>query len=143
MTDSTELDLMGYVIATCLEPKSKRVIRPHVRPNRTVHRQHDRTPRPIGHYDEEGDMTLLANDIARRIRKNRHTTGAGSYLMGDESGAVYVAAEGSSTGQVFIDKHMGWTIGRYGAGLTGALPMVEQLIGDLQEHFKNFSGVAA
>ncbi|NII54385.1 hypothetical protein [Luteibacter sp. SG786] len=137
MTDAPDLETMGYIIAaTCLEPKSRRVIRPHVRPNRTVHRQIDRKPQPIGQFNEEGDMGPLAKFILRRIRKNRHVTGAGSYLMGDEHKQVYVVAEGSSTGMVFVNRHESWHIGRYGAGIRGALPMVEQLIGDMQEHFR-------
>lgn len=81
-------------------------------------------------------MGPLAKFILRRIRKNRHVTGAGSYLMGDEHKQVYVVAEGSSTGMVFVNRHESWHIGRYGAGIRGALPMVEQLIGDMQEHFR-------
>lgn len=137
MNDSTDLETMGYVIATTsLERTSKKVIRPQVRPNRTVHRQFARDIRPIGHFDEEGDMHTLAKKIVRRIQTNRHATSAGSYLMGDEQHAVYVVAEGSSTGMGFINRHEPWHIGRYGAGLRGALPLVEQVIGDLQEHFK-------
>jgi len=138
MTQSTDRDVAGYIHAsTCLERTEARVIRPHVRPNRTVHRQFDRDVRPIGQFQpDEGDMTNLANSILRRIRKNRHTTGAGSYVLGDQDGRVYVVAEGNSTGMGFVNRHEGWTIGRYCAGLRGALPLAEQLVGDLQEHFK-------
>lgn len=137
MTDSTERDVSSYIgAAISLEHKPLRVIRPHVRPNRTVHRQFERGMRPIGQFNHEGDMDTLAKSILRRMRKNRHTTGAGSYLLGDEAGQVYVVAEGGSTGMGFVNRHESWHIGRYCAGLRGALPIVEQLIGDLQEHFK-------
>ncbi len=137
MTDSTERDVSSYIeAAISLEHKPPRVIRPHVRPNRTVHRQFERGMRPIGQFNHEGDMETLAKSILRRMRKNRHTTGAGSYLLGDEDGQVYVVAEGGSTGLGFVNRHEAWHIGRYCAGLRGALPVVEQLIGDLQEHFK-------
>ena len=121
---------------TCLERSRSAGIRPHVRPNRTVHRQVNRDFRSIGQFTEEGDMYPLVTLILRRIRKNRHVTGAGSYLLGDELGAVYVVPEGNSTGMGFVKRNEGWTVGRYGAGLRGELPMLEQLIGDLQEHFR-------
>lgn len=138
MTDSTERDVSSYIAAAIsLEHKPPRVIRPHVRPNRTVHRQFERGMRPIGQFNhDDGDMTTLAKSILRRIRKNRHTTGAGSYLLGDEDGHVYVVAEGNSTGLGFVNRHESWHIGRYCAGLRGTLPVLEQLVGDLQEHFK-------
>jgi len=82
-------------------------------------------------------MYPLAMFILRRMRKNRHSTSAGSYLMGDEQGQVYVVAEGSSTGMGFVNRHEAWHIGRYAAGIRGALPMAEQLIGDMQEHFRS------
>lgn len=138
MNDITDRDVAGYIEATvCLERIQKRVIRQHVRPNRTVHRQFDRGMRPIGQFNhDDGDMTNLVKSILRRMRKNRHNTGAGSYLLGDEAGRVYVVAEGGSTGMNFINRHESWHIGRYAAGLRGAFPVAEQLIGDLQEHFK-------
>ena len=122
--------------APCLERTPSTGIRPHVRPNRTVHRQLERDVRPIGLFTEEEDMSSLVKSILRRMRKNRHVTGAGSYLLGDECGKVYVVAEGNSTGMGFVKRHENWTVGRYGAGICGELPMLEQLIGDLQEHFR-------
>lgn len=137
MHDIDDREVMAYVTASvCLEHISSTVIPAHVRPHRTAHRQFDRGVRPIGRFDEnEGDMTILAKSILRRMRKNRHTTGAGSYLLGDEENRVYVVAEGNSTGMGFVTRNEAWLIGRYAAGLRGAFPMAEQLIGDLQEHF--------
>lgn len=128
----------------CLEHTEGRVIRKHARPNRTVHRQFNRACKPIGLFDHEEDMTSLADAILKRMRKNRHLSGTGSYVMGDQAGQVYVVSEGSATGMTFVDSHSAWLIGRYCSGLRGVLPMVEQVIGDLHEHFKVPSdGVAA
>jgi hypothetical protein len=144
MNDITDRDVASYIHASiCLEHKPARVIRPHVRPNRTVHRQFERGMRPIGQFNHEGDMEPLAKSILRRMRKNRHNTGAGSYLLGDEVGQVYVVAEGGSTGMGFVNRHEPWHVGRYCAGLRGMLPALEQLIGDLQEHFKGLMGEVA
>lgn len=137
MNELIDRDVAAYVEATIsLERIRKGSIRQHVRPNRTVHRQFERGPRPIGQFTHDDDMTNLAKSILRRMRKNRHNTGAGSYLLGDEVGRVYVVAEGSSTGMNFVNRCESWHVGRYCAGLRGALPMLDQLIGDLEEHFK-------
>jgi len=139
VNDIEDREVVAYVEASvCLERTSEPVIRTHTRPNRTVHRQFERGFRPVGQFSEdEGDMTVLALSILRRMRKNRHTTGAGSYLLGDESKQVYVVAEGNSTGMGFVNRNEAWTVGRYCAGLRGEFPMAEQLIGDLQEHFRS------
>lgn len=139
MDEIEDREVGAYVQASiCLERTRGPVIRAEARRNRTAHRQFERDVRPMGQFSEdEGDMTVLALSILRRMRKNRHTTGAGSYLLGDESSRVYVVAEGNSTGMGFVNRNEVWTVGRYCAGLRGEFPMVEQLIGDLQEHFRS------
>lgn len=81
-------------------------------------------------------MLLLA--VKQRILTNRHATGSGSWLLGDEHGRLYVLREVSISTEVELDEHLEWVVGLYCAdhanGTTGIVS-ANQLRGDLTAHF--------
>ena len=80
------------------------------------HRQHGTLPTPIGIMSFDA-RTLhgLADAILKRMRDNRTKTAAGSYLLGDSAGHIYLVAEGSSTGHAIVRDHEHLIVGRYAA----------------------------
>lgn len=81
------------------------------------------------------DMTPLLQAILTRIKRHRHQTVAGTFVLGDEQGNVYVLAEGANTTATLVDAHMGWYVGSYARGDKPTLPTVQDLLDDLRAHF--------
>jgi hypothetical protein len=127
---------------TILEPKPRRVIRKHERPNRDAHRQFSRTMKPIGSVIG-ADMHVLSQAILRRIRQHRHATNGGSYVLGDQVGNVYVLPIVVPTTTLLIRVHEAWLLGTYASGLRCAFPTVDELHGDLTQHFHDLRVLAA
>lgn len=91
----------------------------------------------MGRVDPCNDMTQLAQTILIRIRRNRHQTVAGSYLLGDADGNVYVLAEGAGTTEALVAEHEAWLVGRYAAGSAVVFPLAVDLVDDLRDHYAN------
>lgn len=81
------------------------------------------------------DMTPLVQTILTRIQRYRHQTVAGSFVLGDEEGNVYVLAEGANTTASLVDAHMAWYVGSYARGDKPVFPTVQDLLDDLRAHF--------
>ncbi|MGA0588083.1 hypothetical protein ACO2Q2_13280 [Dyella sp. KRB-257] len=80
-------------------------------------------------------MTPLLQIIAARIARYRHQTVAGTFVLGDEQGNVYVLAEGANCTASLVSQHMDWYVGSYGCGDKPIFPTVEDLLDDLRAHF--------
>lgn len=123
-----------------LDPRQRRAIRAaYKRPNVGPHRRFAGTLTPIGRVDPCEDMTPLAQTILRRIQRYRHQTVAGSFLLGDEDGHVYVLAEGAGTTAALLETHRAWWFGQYAQGDGDQLvfPSVQDILDDLRCHFAN------
>lgn len=81
------------------------------------------------------DMRPLIESIIKRIRRIRHQTVAGAFLLGDEDGNLYLLAEGAGTTASLVDAHMTWYVGSYGMGDAPVFPSIDDLLGDLRAHF--------
>jgi hypothetical protein len=119
-----------------LDPRKRRSIRAaYKRPNVGPHRRFVGSLTPIGRVDPCDDMTPLLQTILTRIKRYRHQTVAGAYVLGDERGNVYVLAEGAGTTTALIDKHMAWYVGSYARGDAPVFPSLQDLLDDLRAHF--------
>lgn len=101
----------------------------HKRPMAGPSRQYQRALQPTGRMDVHDGRALIAI-ILQRMRNQRHKTGAGSYVLGDPQGWIYVLAEGESTTAAVLRGREDWLVGLYSVP-----PSAEQMLGDLQEHY--------
>lgn len=86
----------------------------------------------IGAAHPEQDMMPLAQKVAQRIRTNRHSyEGAGSYVMADGTGSVFVLCEAATTTDATVNANTGLVVGRY----SFPLPTSRDLFDDLLAHF--------
>lgn len=76
------------------------------------------------------DSRALIVTILERMRGQRRKTGAGSYVLGDPDGLIYVLAEGESTTTAALRGREAWLVGMY-----TVLPSAETLLSDLQAHY--------
>lgn len=121
-----------------LDPRRRRSIRAaYKRPNVGPHRRFVGSLTPIGRVDPCDDMTPLLQTILNRIQRYRHQTVAGTFVLGDEEGNVYVLAEGANTTAALVDKHMAWYVGSYACGDAPVFPTLQDLLDDLRCHFAN------
>lgn len=121
-----------------LDPRKRRAIRAaYKRPNVGPHRRFAGSLTPIGRMDPCDDMTPLVQTILTRIERYRHQMVAGTFVLGDEEGNVYVLAEGANTTAALVDAHMAWYVGSYARGDKPIFPTVQDLLDDLREHFAN------
>jgi hypothetical protein len=125
-----------------LEPKPRRVIRAHERPNRDAHRQFTRAMKSIGSVIG-ADMHALSQTILRRIRQHRHATNGGSYVLGDKAGNVYVLPIAIPTTAPLMRAHEAWLLGSYAGGPRCVFPTIDELEGDLTQHFHDLRVLAA
>jgi hypothetical protein len=82
---------------------------------------------------EQDGFIAIARRVMFRIRKNRSLTSAGSYVLMDGAGRVFVLSEGSATTEPQVDKHIRWLVGRYASGDKCVFPSMEDLLEDLME----------
>lgn len=121
-----------------LDPRKRRAIRAaYKRPNVGPHRRFVGSLTPIGRVDPCEDMTPLAQTILTRIERYRHQMVAGTFVLGDEDGNVYVLAEGANTTAGLVDAHMDWYVGSYARGDKPVFPTAAEILDDLRAHFAN------
>lgn len=119
-----------------LDPRKRQAIRaPYKRPNVGPHRRFVGSLTPIGRMDPCDDMTPLLQTILNRIQRYRHQMVAGTFVLGDEDGNVYVLAEGANTTAALVDAHMAWYVGSYARGDVPVFPTLQDLLDDLRAHF--------
>lgn len=71
--------------------------------------------RALGLLSVSGAAVIAAAVVARVLR-NRRNTSAGSYVLVDEAGRVFVLAEAAASTEAVVRRHEGWLIGLYGGG---------------------------
>ena len=119
-----------------LDPRPSRSIRAtYKRPNVGPHRRFVGSLTPIGRMDPCDDMTPLAQTILTRIERYRHQMVAGTFVLGDEEGNVYVLAEGAGTTATLVEAHMAWYVGSYARGDKPVFPSAQDILDDLRAHF--------
>lgn len=80
------------------------------------------------------DNRALVVTILERMRGQRRKTGAGSYVLGDPDGLIYVLAEGESTTTAALRGREAWLVGMYTVPPSG-----EQLLDDLHAHYADLA----
>lgn len=116
-------------------PCRRRIRAAYKRPNVGPHRRFVGSLTPIGRMVPCDDMTPLLQTILTRIQRYRHQMVAGTFVLGDEEGNVYVLAEGANTTAALVDKHMAWYVGSYARGNAPMIPTLQDLADDLCAHF--------
>jgi hypothetical protein len=100
------------------------------------HRQFTRPLRAIGQAILGEDIEPLVRDIARRIRAIRNLTQAGTYVLADGEGNVYVLQEIAPTTEKVVRREVAWRVGLYANEPRNPLfPDVERLRLDLLTTF--------
>lgn len=75
------------------------------------------------------DVTPLCRRLIKRIRNNRNVTQAGSYLLGDSEGYIYILSETCVDAVYVLDRLAKMQIGLY------LNPSLDDLRDDLLQHF--------
>ena len=99
-------------------------------------RQFSRSLRPIGQAVLGADIEPLVRDVCRRIRAIRRDRVAGSFVLADADGYVYVLQDESMTTQDIVRREAALVVGFY-ASRPGQVyfPSDEDLRMDLIAHF--------
>lgn len=116
-------------------PRRRSIRLAYKRPNAGPHRRFTGTLTPIGRIDAHQDMIQLLQTILERITRYRHQTVAGTFVLGDDEGNVYVLAEGANTTAQLVRQHTAWYVGSYGCGDRPIFPSAQDLLDDLRCHF--------
>lgn len=91
-----------------------------------------RTLRELCVLDGDSAVPAVAAQVVQRIRNNRLRDGAGSYLLVDESGRVFVLSESAATSDAMVRRNSRWLVGLYCAGARVALPTSHDIAEDIR-----------
>lgn len=92
--------------------------------------------RAVGRAVPGHDIEPLCNELLRRIRWIWRKTQAGTYILADSEGYVYVLHEQSCFTERAVKQLQRMVVGRYACRL-GVCPTPAQLCADLIEYFSN------
>ena len=71
--------------------------------------------RPIGRATVGESIDALVADLCQRIRNVRNITQAGTYVLADCEGQVYVLREQAATTAAMVREYADWLVGCYAA----------------------------
>lgn len=82
---------------------------------------------------DEAGIPGTAAAVVKRIQRNRRTSSAGSYVLVDDEGRVYVVPEAAAWAEAMVNRHAGWLVGRYASGARVVFPDARDIEGDILE----------